>query len=173
MPPRTSSLPRGNTPPTIKQTPTRNKRDNNDNDGNKQKRNKTNKDDAKRKMGSTNTANNTDAASSDVTVPNAENNEETQAADPNSSKTMQEDILNSPLVQSTVSKKTTFSILETIAFTYDLIQLPLLYHHGKNNSNATNSTKTMQEENILETPLLESTVSKKNKIFHLGNYCLC
>ncbi len=111
MPPRTSSLPRGTTPLAIKQTPTRNKRDNNDNDGNKQKRNKTNKDDAKGKMGSTNTANNTDAVSSDVTVPNAENNKETQAAYPNSSKTMQEDILNSPLVQSMVSKRTSFSIL--------------------------------------------------------------
>jgi hypothetical protein len=108
MRPRTSSLPRGTTPLAIKQTPTRNKRDNNDNDGNKQKHNKTNKDNTKSKMGSTNTANNTDAASSDVTVPNAENNKETQAADLKSSKTMQEDILNSPLVQSTVSKKQHF-----------------------------------------------------------------
>jgi hypothetical protein len=128
--------------------PKRNKQKGNDNVSNKQKHKKTNND-AKNKEALIDTSSKTGAVTVNLTVHDVDNHVATCTADPDSldnahhdkqqqtgqsmettegdkinaedSKTTQENNINIPVLGSTVSKKTIFSILENIAYTTYLI----------------------------------------------------
>jgi hypothetical protein len=138
---------KGSTPPPST-PPKRNKQKGNNDVSNEQKRKKTNND-AKSKEALIDTSSKTGAVTVNLTVHDVDNNVATCTADPDKSdnahhneqqqtgqsmettegdesnaedsKTMQENNINTPVLGSTVSKKTIFSILENIAYTTYLI----------------------------------------------------
>jgi hypothetical protein len=133
---------KGSTPPSS--TPLkRNKQESNNDVSNEQKRKKTN-DDTKSKEALINTSSETGAVTVNLTVHDVNKDVATRTADPNSSDYARHDKQQ----QMGQSMDTTEG----------------------DESNAEDS-KTTQENNI-NTPVLGSTVSKKNNIFHFGKYCL-
>jgi hypothetical protein len=133
---------KGSTPPSST-PPKRNKRKGNNDVSNKQKRKETN-DDTKSKEALIETSSKTGAVTVNLTVHDVDNNVATRTADPDSSDNARHD-----------KQQQTGQSMETTE---------------GDKSNAEDS-KTMQENNI-NTPVLGSTVSKKNNIFHFGKYCL-
>ncbi len=145
--PRTASVARGSTP-LLSTPPKRNKGDGNDDISNKQKRQKINNK-AKSKEALMDTSSKTGAVTVNLTVHDVNNIVATCTVDPNSlgnarhdkqqqkgqsnkttdgnesnaedPKTTQENNINTPVLGSTVSKKTIFSILENIAYSTYLI----------------------------------------------------
>jgi hypothetical protein len=133
---------KGSTPP-LSTPPKRNKQKGNDDVSNKQKRKKTNND-AKSKEALINTSSETGTVTVNLTVHDVNNDVATRTADPDSSDNARHD-----------KQQQTGQSMETTE---------------GDESNAEDS-KTMQENNI-NMPVLGSTVSKKNSIFHFGKYCL-
>jgi hypothetical protein len=129
--------------PTSSTPPKHNKQEGNNDVSNEQKRKKTNND-AKSKEALIDTSSKTGAVTVNLTVHYVDNNVAACTADPNSSDNARHD-----------KQQQTRQSMETT--------------EGEE-SNAEDS-KTMQENNI-NTPVLGSTVSKKNNIFHFGKYCL-
>jgi hypothetical protein len=130
------------TPPSST-PPKHNKQKGNDDVSNEQKRKKTNND-AKSKEALIDTSSKTGAVTVNLTVHNVDNNVVTRTADPGSSDNAHYDKQQ----QLGQSMETTEGY----------------------KSNAEDSKKT--QENNINTPVLGSTVSKKNNIFHFGKYCL-
>ncbi len=133
---------KGSKPPSST-PPKRNKREGNNNVSNEQKHKKTNND-AKSKEALIDTSSETGTVTVNLTVHDVDNDVATCTADPNSSDNARHD-----------EQQQTGQSMETTE---------------GDKSNAEDS-KTTQENNI-NTPVLGSTVSKKNNIFHFGKYCL-
>jgi hypothetical protein len=123
--------------------PKRNKQKVNNDISNEQKRKETNND-AKNKEALIDTSSKTGAVTVNLTLHDVDNNVATRTADPNSS----DNARHNKQQQRGQSMETTEG----------------------DKSNAEDS-KTMQENNN-DTPVLGSTVSKKNNVFHFGKYCL-
>jgi hypothetical protein len=133
---------KGSTPPSST-PPKRNKQKSNDNVSNKRKCKETN-DNAKSNEALIDTSSKTGAVTVNLTVHNVDNNVATHTADPDSL----DNACHDKQQQTGQSMETTEG----------------------DESNAEDS-KTTQENNN-DTPVLGSTVSKKNNIFHFGKYCL-
>jgi hypothetical protein len=133
---------KGSTPPSST-PPKRNKQKGNNNDSNEQKHKKTNNN-AKSKEALIITSSKTGAVTVNLTVHDVDNNIATRTADPDSS----DNACHNEQQQMGQSMETT-----------------------EGDKSSAEDSETMQENNI-NTPVLGTTVSKKNNIFHFGKYCL-